>query len=175
MSRMIAALAGLALMAGATSAAAQQSVAGNPLVERVIACKKLPDEHSRVLCYDQAVDALSQATSTGSVVVIDKAEVRQTRRSLFGFSLPKMPLFRGDTTQEEEPDEIEGKIASVRGLGHDKYLIVLDSGARWQTTEANAFGATPAPGDAITIKKGTLGAYFIKIGKGRAVKGLRVG
>lgn len=167
--------AALALLAGAASAAPQQSVAGNPLVERVIECKKLPDEHSRVLCYDQAVDALSQATATGSVVVIDKAEVRQTRRSLFGFSLPKMPLFRGDTTQDDEPDEIEAKIASVRGLGYDKYLIVLDSGARWQTTEADSFGATPRPGDTIRIKKGALGAYFLKVGSGRGVKGMRVG
>ena len=63
----------------------------------------------------------------------------------------------------------------MRSLGYGKYAIVLDSGARWQTTEPVNYGPTPAAGRAIKIKKGTLGSYFISIDGGRAVKGMRTG
>lgn len=173
----IAILAAAALAATGGAANAQTPTAGNPLVDRVVECRAMPDVPARVRCYDEAVDALAKATASGDVVVVDKEDVRKTRRSLFGFSLPKLPLFRGDSTAEEEaPDEIEAKIATVRGLGYGKYLIVLDSGARWQTTEPPR-GATPdpRPGEAIKISRGALGAYFISVDGRRAVKGMRVG
>lgn len=162
------------LVAGA--AGAQQEENRNPLVDRLVQCRSQSDELDRVRCYDAAVDALSQATKDGSVVVVDREDVRKTRRSLFGFSLPKLPLFSGDKSQEdEEQEEIEAKIASVRSLGYDKFLIVLDTGARWQTTDPINYGPKPAPGLTVRIKKGALGAFFISIDGGRAVKGMRTG
>lgn len=158
------------------AAGAQQGENRNPMVDRLVQCRSQPEELERVKCYDAAVDALSQATKEGSVVVVDREDVRKTRRSLFGFSLPKLPLFSGDKSQEEEAqEEIEAKIASVRSLGYDKFVIVLDTGARWQTTDPVTYGPKPAPGLPIRIKKGALGAYFISIDGARAVKGMRTG
>lgn len=173
----IAVLPALALAATAGAAGAQAPAAGNPLVARVVECRAMADVPARVRCYDEAVDALAKATTSGDIVVVDREDVRSTRRSLFGFSLPRLPLFRGDSTAEEEaPEEIEAKIASVRGLGYGKYLIVLDSGARWQTTEPPRGAAPdPQPGEAIRISKGALGAYFLSVDGRRAVKGMRVG
>lgn len=166
--------AGLGLIASAGAAA--QPAERNPLVEELVRCRGESAEAERVRCYDAAVDALSRATAEGSVVVVDREEVRKTRRSLFGFSLPKLPLFRGDrSAEEEQTEEIEAKIASARSLGYGKFVIVLDSGARWQTTEPINYGSAPAAGLPIRIKRGALGAYFISVDGGRSVKGMRTG
>lgn len=166
----------ITLLAGGGAVAQQAKDERNPLVEQLVRCRGEGDQATRVQCYDAAVDALSKATDEGAVVVVNREEVRETRRSLFGFSLPKLPLFRGDkTSEEEEQQEIVAKIASVRSLGYGKYLIVLDTGARWQTTDPVNYGPDPAPGLPIRIKRGAIGSYFISIDGGRAVKGMRTG
>lgn len=141
----------------------------------ILECKSQADERVRLRCYDDAVAALQRATANGSIIVVDREDVRKTRRSLFGFSLPKLPFFGGDDSQQDQPDIIEAQIVSARGVGYGKWVIVLEGGARWQTTEASSGLTDPKPGLMVTIKKAALGGYFLKVGKGRAVRAMRVG
>jgi hypothetical protein len=158
-----------------TAAAAADPTPSNALVNAVVGCKAETDEPARLRCYDAAVAALSQAAASGSFVVVDREDVRKTRRSLFGFSLPKLPFFTGDDSQSEQGEEIEAKIRSARGLGYDKWRIVLDSGAVWQTTEGSRNQKPPAAGETIKIKKASMGSYFLAIEGRRSIRGLRVG
>lgn len=166
--------AGFAALGAAGAVAAQSQPANNPLLDNLIACRAQTDEQARLRCYDGATAALADATSAGSVVVVDREEVRRTRRALFGFSLPRLPFFGGDTSQEEEPDEIEGRIETAREAGYGKWLIGLEGGAFWQTTESETRLATPRPGQSVRIKKAAMGSYMISIERGRSVRAMRV-
>src|SRR5690606_8398267 len=121
--------------------------------------------------------ALDAADAKNEIAVLDREAVRETRRSLFGFSLPRLPFLGGGRDEGEEKDEglqsIEATIKSARSLGYGKWQIELDSGAQWATTETVA-GRAPSAGKAIEIKRGAIGSYFGKIEGGRAVRMTRV-
>jgi hypothetical protein len=166
----------LVLLSLAGSGHAQEKLPPtNALVDAVVRCRAEAGEDARLHCYDIAAAALSEATARGSIVVVDKEDVRKTRRSLFGFALPKLPFFGGDDSGDDQPDEIEARIKSVRGLGYGKWVIELDTGAKWQTTETSGPTRDPKPGQTMKIKKGAMGGYFLTVEGGRGVRGMRVG
>jgi hypothetical protein len=109
-------------------------------------------------------------------VVVDKEEVKTTRRSLFGFQMPRIGLFGpGGPDKGEEVDRIDAKIVGVSQLGYGKYAITVEGGARWSTTEAWSGAPYPSSGATATIRKGTMGGYFLKVGSARAVRAMRTG
>jgi hypothetical protein len=139
-------------------------------------CRTIADNAQRLACYDREAGALVQSVERNETVVLDKQEVRKTKRSLFGFSLPKLPFFGGDKDPDkEEPEftQIETPLKTVRNIGYGKFRFTIDDGAQWETTEGiNAF---PKPGEKVVIKKGLMGSYFIRFEGSRSVKGRRVG
>lgn len=171
-------LAGVVAVAGvvaASAAGAQEPSASNPLMSNLMSCRGEADPEARLRCFDAAAAALDAATSTGAVVVVDRDEVRRTRRALFGFNLPRLPFFGGDTSgQEQEPDEIEGRIESAREIGYGKWQIVLEGGAVWQTTEVETRAGVPRSGQTVRIKKATMGSYMLAVQGQRSVRAMRV-
>ena len=149
-------------------------IPSNAVVDAVVACRAETDGQARLRCFDATVASLAQATSAGSLVVVDREDVRKTRRSLFGFALPKLPFFSGDDSQDSQSDRIEANIKSARHLGYDKWLIELDNDAAWQTTEALTRQAPPKAGQSLTIRKGALGNYFLSIENKASVRAMRV-
>ena len=144
----------------------------SPIVDALAACRSIPDNVARLACYDQASARFTEAVGKGEVIVMDKAEVKQTRRSLFGFTLPKIPLFRGDEGPDQ--DQLTAKVVSASGLGYDKYRMRLEDGAVWETTEGSSTITPPRAGSEVVIKRGPLGSYMIKIAGQRAVRAKRV-
>ena len=150
--------------------------ANNPLVKALEACRQIPDAARRVACYDAASAALVNATTSGQVRVVDRNEVRRARRSLFGFSLPRLPWFSGDDSQLDPDDRLDSTIKSawlLRGAG--RYRIVLADNAVWETTESKLNWIAPRPGQKITILKGMLGNYFLSVDGQVGLRGKRVG
>jgi hypothetical protein len=136
----------------------------------------MADPAERLACYDKEAGALLDATTKGDVAVVDKSEVRKARKSLFGFSMPKIPFFSGDDTADAVSDTLESTIKSASGIGYGKYRMVIAEGdAVWETTESYATMRDPRVGDKIVIKRGPLGSYMLRIGSNRGVKGKRVG
>jgi len=165
----------LAAAFAASPAAAQTSApAASTPVARVMECRKLPDPEARLRCYDGTVDSLSQALSGGSLVVVDREDIRRTRRSLFGFSLPKLPFFKGDNSQDDTPDEIVATIKSVRALPNEMWAIVLDSGAEWHTVQEGSSQSEPKAGQKIKIRSGALGSYRVSVSGRPGLRAMRV-
>lgn len=160
----------LALLADGPAGAAARPDAQSQLLDKLSACRKLADPTEKLSCYDREVGALEAAVARKDVVVVDRETARTTRRSLFGFNLPKLPFF----DHEEAEEEISAKVTSVQSLGFGKWRIQLDGGAVWSTTEASNV-LLPRAGDTVTIKRAALGSYFIKFPGARAVRGQRVG
>ncbi len=136
------------------------------------ACRAIADGPARLACLDRESDALLAATARNDVVVMDKTEVKNTRRSLFGFALPRIALFGAGRDDGGNVDEIEVTIAGTRSLPGDHWGFTTDDGARWQTTEFTT--TAPRNGGKATIKRAALGSYFVKFAGGRAVRAMRV-
>jgi hypothetical protein len=148
----------------------------SPLVGALEACRAIADPTQRLACYDKEAGALLTAAQTGEVAVVDRAEARRARKSLFGFAMPNLPFFSGDKSADEVSDTLESTVTKANGIGYGKYRITIAEGnAVWETTEAYATMREPRSGDKISIKRGPLGSYMLRIGKNRGVKGRRVG
>lgn len=174
--RFAAAGMGLTLVLASPAPAQGTSDSAPPaLFSDLTRCRTITDDAARLTCFDAAATRLSDAADKREIVVLDQAEVRKTRRSLFGFNLPKLPFFgnnRDDRPEEPEFQEINSTVKSIRGLGYGKYSIAIAEGAVWQTTEP--LRGSPSVGDSITIKKGLIGAYFLSVDGKRASKAMRV-
>jgi hypothetical protein len=162
-------------MSLSTAAAAQQATPAP--IAALTACRGLTDAAARLACFDQAAAALDTAVSQKNLVVLDREAVRKTRRSLFGFGLPRLPFFGDDDDENEAPEarEITAAIASAQPFGYNKWRIKLEDGALWETTEAYRGFKQPGPGTKVVIKAGPLGSYVMRIGGERGVKAKRVG
>jgi hypothetical protein len=160
-----------ALVAGLPHGAQAQQ----PAVDAVTAmtqCRAVPDPAARLACFDETAAAVERAREEKELIVLDKSEVRTTRRSLFGFTLPRIKFLEGDGKEEPE-SEIETTIDTVRSLGYGKWVVKTAEGASWQTTEP--MSDTPRSGAKITIKRGALGSYFLKVSGYKAVRAMRTG
>ena len=167
------------MMAAAAAQAAVANVA-QPLPQQVQAlreCRAIADTTSRLACYDRSAAALDQAVASRSVVVLGAEDVRRTRRSLFGFSLPRLPFFgdgkdEGDTPEESE---IEGTLAAATQTGYGRWRVRLEEGGVWETTEAASASNEPFAGAKVRIRRAALGSYLMNVGRSRALRVRRVG
>lgn len=156
-------------------AAGSDDTNGVAIVSDIAACRAITVAAARLACFDKAAATLGDALAQKNIVVLDRQAVRETRKSLFGFNLPRLPFFGGRDGDEDPPEarEIEAVIASARPLQHDNWRIRLQDGATWQTTEAFRGFSNPAAGSSVTITRGSLGSYSMRIDKQRAVRVMR--
>lgn len=160
-------LAAAALVA-APALSAQQSSPDQLAALR--GCVDVADDEARLACYDKEAQTVLAAVDTGDVRIIERQEVERTRRSLFGFTLPKLGIF----DEEEAPDTLETTITGVRSIGLDAWAIQVAEGSVWQITNAPTRLRAPKVGDAVVIRKASLGSFFIRIAGQLGVKGRRV-
>ena len=169
--------ASLVSLATSAAIAKDKPAPASPLVAAIDRCRQITDPTQRLACFDGAANALVKATASGDVSVVDRGEVRKVRHSLFGFSLPKVPFFAGDTTAGEAQDKLDTTIKSVRQLPSGHYqIVVTDNNAIWETSESG--GVTfepPHAGQKIEILRGALGNYFLRIDGQVGVRGKRIG
>ncbi len=164
--------ASLLLAAGPATAAAAQT-RQPAAVEALLACRTKAGEAPRLACYDAAAAQIDQAVQSGSIAVVDRSEVRRMRRSLFGFSIPDIP-FLGGGRNGQQVKELTATVKSARSEGYNKWIVTLEDGAVWRTTEPLKGFQTPRKGATVTLTKGTLGGYWIVVGNGRPARALRV-
>jgi len=165
----------LAILWAVVPASAYAQVSPATSVDTLLACLDTRDSTTRLACYDREARAARSAIAARDVVVLDRAEVRRTRRSLFGFSLPSMKVF-GDKNdaKSEAVSRLETTIKSVRrGGGYGLLVMTLAEGGDWQTIEANR-DFSPVGGQAIVIRRGPLGNYNANVAGGMAMRVKRV-
>lgn len=120
-------------------------------------CRTVADNAQRLACYDRTVGALATAQATKDLYVADKETMRETRKGLFGFNLPRVKLFENDDLGEDVKS-IETTIKSV-GMGSKGYIFVLEDGARWAQTDS-AYMDKPKAGAKIRIRRAALGSFM---------------
>jgi len=152
---------------------------GARLLEPFARCRTITEAQARAECFDAAARALEVAVATKDVTIVNRKDVREARRSLFGFTLPRVGLLGGrdeaDKSGREEDDfkEIETTIASVRSVANGRVELRLAEGdAVWVTTDPVPF--PPKPGRKVRIRKGAMSNYFINVEGERSVRGMRL-
>lgn len=138
-------------------------------------CRAIQDETARVRCYDAKVDALLGAVEAGDVRLVDRAEVRKTRRQLFGLNMPEIDILKGDGKEDPEVSDLfETTIASGRQTGPSSWRFTTAEGAVWEINNPPRKIPPIAAGDKVVFKKASLGYFFIRINGRIGVKGKRV-
>jgi len=168
----------LALMTGSGLAATKARPPQAEIFTNLLQCRSITADADRLACFDRQVGAMETASQRDEVVVLDKGELNKTRKTLFGFSFPKLPFLGGDdddgaAKEEEGVSHIQATIASLRSLGYGKWQIGLEDGAQWMTTEA-VTGRDPKVGQSIEIKRAAMGSFMGKVEGGRAIRMKRV-
>lgn len=159
MNRYVIAMAAVLTMAN--SGDVRRNSDRSPLLTKLVECRAITDTAARLVCYDVQVDALDTAERSKQIVVVDKAQVSEARRGLFGFTLPSLKIFGGDD-DDQESRELESTIAAASRNGDGQWFIVLKDGARWRQID-NKFVGQPKAGQKITIRKSGIGTYFASI------------
>ena len=137
------------------------------------ACQVVTDDSERLACFDAAVGNIVTASDEGDVQVVDREDVRQTRRSLFGFNLPNLDIF-GSGEEEEEDELFTTTIVSARYLSGRKARFTTAEGAVWEMKNIPRRLRRIQEGDSVEFKPGALGYFFIRINGQMGVKGRRV-
>lgn len=145
--------------------AAEKSTSRPEIFQQLVDCRKLTDSESRLACYDSQVAKLEVAESKRELILVEKQQVKEAKKGLFGFSVPKIPFLSDDENGEEGPSFIEDTIAGVRPLSDGQWQFRLGNGAVWRQIEVKAI-PDPKVGDPIRIRKAALGSYLANI-KGR--------
>lgn len=162
--------------AGGLAVMAQPAFIGSAaLVEGLRSCRAIAAPAERAQCYDGAVGALLGAVESGEVRLVDREEVRKTRRQLFGIPLPDIAILRGDDKDEAEASDLfETTITSGRQTGPASWRFTTAEGAVWEINNPPRKIKPINSGDKVVFKKATLGYYFIRINGALGVKGRRV-
>jgi hypothetical protein len=163
-------------------AAHAQSSSGSAVLEPFARCRAIPAAEARASCFDSAARGLEAAVAAKDITIVSRQDVRDTRRSLFGFTLPRVGLFsgddreapgRGDRRAPEDFQEIETTITSARTVANGRVeLRIAEGEAVWVTTDPMPF--PPKPGRKVRIRKGSLSNYFIAVEGERSVRGMRL-
>ena len=176
--RRLAALAAPVLLFSVTVAAQEKPPAGDPF-DPLRACRVIAADAERLACFDRVSAALVTAAEEGDLSVVNREEVRKTRRTLFGFALPDLGIFGGgDKAKEKDAaDEIEvlnTTVASSRTTS-DGIEVTTAEGAVWLIPSPPRRLMTPRAGQTVELRKGSLTSYFIRINGQGGVKARRIG
>lgn len=167
----------LSVAALAFNAQAQDQSAPSPqgnYLDRLKECQAVENNDERLACYDQAVGRVVKATEEGEVRLLDSEDVKKTRRSLFGFNLPKIGIFGGGD-DEDEKELLTSTITNVRYYENDAFIFRIEEGdAVWRVSDAPMRLARVKVGDTVEFERAALGSYWVRINGQNGVKGRRI-
>ncbi len=174
LTRSFAAAAALLVLPTVSASAQTPPREGPPAAfARAVQCRTITDPQARLACYDREVTALEQAERTSEIRVVDRQQVRRTRRTLFGLDLPDINIFGGGNDDGETVTEISSTIRSAGQDGNGKYTFVLADGAQWRQIDTRNL-VPPKAGQPIRIRRAAMGSFLANVGRQTAVRVRRV-
>ncbi len=167
----------LAATMAAPAAFAADPPAPSAVLKAVDACRAITDDKARLACFDTAAAQLATAQAKGDVVVVDREQVQAARREAFGFNLPKLSVLGrlasqvdGGKADEADDESATFTIANASQGGDGRWVVTMDNGMVWRQTNNTVGAMTIRKGDKAEVRKGMLGAYFMNVGRYRAIK-----
>jgi hypothetical protein len=148
------------------------------VIAELSACRAIADNSARLACFDSVTQKVDAAVASKELYVVDRAQVRKAKRSLFGLTLPDLGLLGGgdakDAKDSNEISQIDTVVKSARETGDGNWLVVTEEGSTWLQTDGATLALNPRPGAKLTIKKAALGSFKMNVGSQPAVRVRRV-
>lgn len=169
------ALVGAWLMVPALAREARPAPETPMVFRQLVQCRELADPTARLACYDARVSDLDKAAQSRDLVVADRNEVRQARKGLFGFTLPKIGnLFGGGDDDAEEVRRIDTTVSSVGMTRNGSLRLVFADGGTWEQIDVRNFVIRPKAGQKAAVTKGSMGSYYVSVDGQPGIKMRRV-
>ena len=149
----------------AAGQAANRSEQRPELFEALVRCRTITEDAARLQCFDAAAAALQTAAERRDVVMVDRQQVRESRRRLFGLALPRLPIFGGndDDDEEEAIDHIESSIVNAHQTEYGRWVVRLEDGSTWVQTDNNIIAGRPRSGQPVRVNRGALGSFMMRV------------
>lgn len=163
----------VAIALAPTAVAAQNGRARPEILANLTNCRALTNDAERLRCFDRNIATLDDAERKQEVVVLDRAEINRTRRSLFGLTLPSLKLFGNGDRSTPDFTTIDTTLKSAQ-RGQSGWIFVLEDGARWIQTDSSDLARLPTQGDHIRIRKAAMGSFLANIEKQVAIRVRRI-
>jgi len=166
----------IVLVCAPTLAAAKDAkdAARNPALGKLTACRAIAADAERLACFDREIAAFDTAVRERKVAVIDQEDIRKTRRTLFGISLPRVKLFGDAEDAEPEIKEVTAVIKSTSQGEGGRIVFTLEDGAVWAQTDDYPVFYNVKPGQKVTLKRASFGSYFADFEKTVTVRAKRL-
>lgn len=135
------------------------------IFEKLLGCRSVKDSAARLACFDRQVAEMDAAANKADLVIVDRGQIRKTRKSLFGLTLPSLGIFGNSEAERREAEaftEIESTIKSAR-MSNYHWSVTLEDGARWVQIDSKTLARDPKPGQTIRIRKAAFGSYLANI------------
>lgn len=136
----------------------------------VAACRAIPNDTVRLSCYDRAVALLDSAEQTGDIVVLDRAQVRDANRQLFGFQFTNPFAGRLSGDPEPEVEAIETSLTSATAMVDAKWVFRLADGSEWRQVDSGPVRFSNRAGVDVRVRRAALGSYMMTLDGSRAVR-----
>ena len=165
-------IAAALLLAAVPALAQEDDRPRSEALEQLVDCRGISDDAQRLACFDREVAAIDAAEAANELVVVDREQIRKTRRTLFGLSLPDLGIFGGGEGEEEEEgvSQIESTIKDVRRGSYGRWIITLENGAVWAQTDDRNLPRWPKAGQPILIKRAAFGSFKANINEQNAIR-----
>lgn len=161
-------LAATAVLSSATGQAAPPQT--NPeVLARLLACRSIAESSARLACFDVAAGAMDTARLAGEVIVMDRAQVNQARRQLFGFDMPALPQLLGPEGSAEI-DSIDTTLLNASQTGEGRWIFRLADGSVWRQVDDERVLIRNRAGALVQIRRAVLGSFLINVGGARAIR-----
>lgn len=165
------AIAVVAVLSLANPSLAQNTtVARAPLLAQVARCRQIATDTERLSCFDQAAGALDAAERQGEVVVVERGQIQEVRRQLFGFELPTLPPMFSRGADEEKINAVETTLVSASQGMDGKWVFRLADDSEWRQIDSAPVRFQNRPGTEIRVRRASLGSYQLTAGRSRAVR-----
>ncbi len=168
---------GLSLLVCATDAQARDQRPPPETYTKLSACRAILDAAARLKCYDETAAALDAAIVANEVYMIDRKQVRETRRSLFGLPIPSLGIFGGNGEPEaEDVNAVRELVTTIKAASYngEGWVITVEEGSTWRQTDGIPLALSPKPGQPATIRRAAMGSYKMNVGRQQAIKVKRV-
>ena len=149
--------------AGAFAQAPKVATERPALLRNLAQCRSITGAEPRLACFDRTAAAIDEAERSKDLVVVDREQLRKTRRTLFGLTLPNLSVFGDDSPDQEGIERIDTTIAKVTQNGLGKWLFTLPDGATWEQIDSRNLSIDPRAGQNIKIRKAAMGSYLANV------------
>lgn len=164
------AIAALVALVAVPAAAQTASGARVGSFDELVRCRAIGEASARLACFDAAAARLDQAEKAGDVVVVDRAQVREARKSAFGFDFDGFKLFERGDKPETRLEDVTLTAERASRTSDGRWMFVTTDGQVWRQVDKEPLNGGAKKGSKLEVRTAALGSYFMNVDGQRALR-----